>query len=123
MGKSTITCIDKDGDRKGVGPGCEAPDADDTDSAVGTGAEALAKHGTMAAFLRHLGYNPTRIWYVSPTGNDTTGQADNVNLPFKTYYKVSLSLKPGEVVMFRGGTWTERAQTHKRSAMAVQSST
>ena len=53
-------------------PGCLGPDADDLDATVHSGPQAVAKYGSLTAFLAHLGYTPTRIWYVAPTGNDAT---------------------------------------------------
>src|SRR5215472_2371582 len=70
LGASTLTCIDRDGDGYGTGAGCLGPDADDLDPAVHTGADAVAKYGTLKAFLAHLGYSPLRIWYIATTGND-----------------------------------------------------
>ena len=62
LGASTMTCIDRDGDGYGTGAGCQGPDADDLDATVHTGPQAVAKYGTLSAFLAHLGYSPTRIW-------------------------------------------------------------
>ena len=47
------------------------PDADDNDATVHTATQAIAKWGSMSAFLAHLGYSPGRILYVSPTGEIT----------------------------------------------------
>lgn len=55
LGASTFTCLDRDGDHYGVGPGCLGPDADDTDPAVQTAAQGIAKYGTLSAFIAHLG--------------------------------------------------------------------
>src|SRR5690242_6115196 len=82
LGKSTFTCVDRDGDGYGVGPGCTAMDADDNDPTVQTAAQGIAKYGTLAAFLTHLGYAPRNIYYISPTGNDSTGTPNDITKPY-----------------------------------------
>ena len=69
FGKTTATCLDKDGDGYGPGSGCAGVDADDNDAAVHSTADVLGKYGSLTAFLAHLGYAPTRIWYISPSGS------------------------------------------------------
>jgi Right handed beta helix region len=111
LGKSTFTCVDKDGDGYGMGPGCSGPDADDNDASVSTAAQAIAKYGTLKAFLAHLGYSPNNIFYMATNGNDNTGVANDPTHPFQTWAKMNLlmsqkSLKAGDMIMFRAGTWT-----------------
>jgi hypothetical protein len=120
LGKSTITCLDKDGDGYGVGPGCLGPDADDNDSSIQTGVQAIAKWGTLAAFLSHRGYNPTHIWYMAPAtasancqssigscvGNDSTGVEDDINHPFLTWHAIQARVAAGHMVMMRDA-WTD----------------
>ena len=112
LGATTTTCIDRDGDGYGTGPGCTGPDADDQDAAVHTGAQAVAKWGTLAAFLQHLGYNPAHIWYVSaatnsPAGNDSTGSVNDAAHPFATCCgKGKANPVAGDAVLFRGGNYT-----------------
>jgi len=115
LGKSTTTCLDKDGDGYGVGPGCLGPDADDNDASVHTGAQAISKYSSLAAFLSHLGYTPTHIWYLAPgtassgcdatigscVGNDSTGAEDDINHPFQTWAAISASVAAGHMVMMR----------------------
>ena len=49
-------------------------------------------------------------YYVSPNGNDSSsGSKSN---PFKTLYKVSKVVKPGDTVFLRGGTYREFGQTY-----------
>lgn len=104
LGKSTLTCIDKDGDGFGVGPGCLGPDADDNDAAVHGSADALAKYGSLSAFLSHLGYAPLRIWYLDASaGNDGTCAVNNIALPCATFAHLSASLVPGDMVVYRAG--------------------
>ena len=109
LGGSTMTCVDLDADGYGTGEGCLGPDADDKDPTLHTGAQAIAKYGSLNAFLNHLGYFPTRIWYVSPTGNDATcisgGGPVGINLPCATIGPAQLNLQPGDAVIFRGGTY------------------
>lgn len=108
LGASTFTCIDKDGDKYGVGPGCLGPDADDNDSTIHTGPEAIAKYGTISAFLNHLGYSPNRIFYLAPTtatppGNNSTGVVNDPTHPFLDWSGVGTRLAAGDAVILRGG--------------------
>ena len=112
LGSSTVTCVDRDGDGYGTGPGCLGPDADDLDATVHTGAQAIAKYGTLAAFLTHLGYSPLRIWYIATTGNDSipvcraeTRRRDWLSLP--TFTPVGAHLLAGDMVIYRAGTYLE----------------
>ena len=65
-------------------------DADDSDAGVNTPASVIAKYGSIGAFLDHLGYSHTHIYYIAsltdPTypGNDSTGLADSPTHPFAT---------------------------------------
>ena len=111
LGQSTITCLDKDGDHYGVGPGCSGPDADDNDPTIHTGAEAIAKYGTLNAFLAHLGYNPVRIWYIAPAtatppGSNTSGAVNDAAHPFLDWSGIVTKLAPGDMVILRGGTYS-----------------
>ena len=115
LGKSTLTCLDKDGDGYGVGAGCLGPDADDNDSSVHSGAQAISKYGTLAAFLSHRGYTPSHIWYLAPAtaspncvasigscvGNDSTGVEDDINHPFATWAAIVSRVQPNHMVMMR----------------------
>lgn len=106
LGASTLTCVDRDGDGYGTGPGCSGSDADDQDAAVHTSAQFLSKWTDIPTGLRHLGYNPANIWYVSPSGNDATGVVNNTSQPFATCCG-SGKANPvaGDAVMLRGGTY------------------
>ena len=108
LGGSTLTCLDQDGDGYGVGPGCIGMDADDTDASVHSAAQAIAKYGTLNAFLSHLGYNPTRIWYISPTGNNSTGVVNDPSHPYRDWSNASIrtQVAPGDMVMLRAGIFT-----------------
>jgi hypothetical protein len=103
-GCTTATMIDWDCD--GYGPGSPlGSDADDNDSTVNTSATALGKYGTTAAILAHLGYNPTRMFFISTSGSNSTGQVNNQNLPYATWGGVSGLIQPGDAVIWRAGTY------------------
>jgi hypothetical protein len=115
LGASSLTCIDRDGDGYGTGAGCQGPDADDLDPAVHTGAQALGKYGTLTAFLAHLGYSPSRIWYIATTGNDSTcisegGAPVGIGSPCLNATPVLTHLLPGDMVIYRAGTYTSYTQ-------------
>jgi hypothetical protein len=96
--------IDRDGD--GYGVACSlGPDADDLDPSVTTFASALSKYASAEALLNHLGYYPTRIIYVSKSGNNSTGQVGDINKPFASYTSAPGGIKPGDVVIYREGVW------------------
>jgi hypothetical protein len=107
LGASTYTCVDRDGDGYGVGPGCTGPDADDQDATVHTATQALAKWTDMPTFLQHLGYFPAHIWYVATDGG--SGTVDNAAAPFRTCCGSGSATKAnpaaGDAVLFRGGTY------------------
>jgi hypothetical protein len=112
LGASTATCLDKDGDGYGVGPGCIGPDADDLDASVQTAAQAIAKYGTFTAFLNHLGYAPTHLWYLdynhgADSGNITHCR-DNAVSPCKTWNFMRTGVAPGDMVLFRQGAWPDQ---------------
>jgi hypothetical protein len=98
LGASTLTCLDRDGDQYGVGPGCLGPDADDTDPKVHTGADCIAAYGTLAACIAHLGVeasqqpgwssadqaailagyaSPTKVLYLAPSTATPAGNDSN----------------------------------------------
>lgn len=119
LGGSTMTCVDRDGDGYGTGPGCSGPDADDLDATVRTGSQLVTKYGTLAGALAHLGYSPTRIWYIAtsgstPPGNDSTcvsgGAPVGIGSPCLTFSPVNGNLSPGDMVIYRGGTYGDALQ-------------
>ena len=74
-----------------------------------TGAQFLAKWGTMQAGLQHLGYNPTNIWYLATTGSDAgtpPNCKNNAAAPCATFAYIASSVAPGDAVLLRGGTYT-----------------
>jgi hypothetical protein len=112
LGASTPTCVDKDGDLYGTGPGCTGPDADDDDAAVHTGAQAIAKWTTLKSFLAYRGYAPAKFWYLSPTGsdaatcNDTDG-ITNIGTPCATWAHLLVAgFAAGDMVILRGGAYS-----------------
>ncbi len=114
LGKTTATCIDKDGDGHGLGPGCaNGPDADDNDPTVRTAADVLAKYGSMRAFLNHhiqetLG-NPNftvrKVFYLDAEGKGGKGKADEEGRSHRFYKDIAQSLRAGDVVLFRAGDY------------------
>jgi hypothetical protein len=103
-GCTTATVIDWDCD--GYGPGSPlGPDADDNDASVNTSASALAKYGSTSALLAQLGYTPLRMLFISPSGNDSTGQPNNAALPYASWDGVSSVVQPGDAVIWRAGTY------------------
>jgi hypothetical protein len=94
--------------------GCLGPDADDLDASVHTGAQAIAKWGTLKAFFAHQGYSPTRFWWIDPvTGNDAntchdTDASSASSTPCQTLnHVVSAGLAGGDMAILRQGTYTE----------------
>jgi hypothetical protein len=108
-GKTTLSCIDHDGDGYGTGPGCAGRDADDSDAAVNTVASWKAKYGTIDALLAARGYvGILRYWFLDyANGSDATckpGTSDVAEAnPCATWDKFRLVLKPGDAVILRAG--------------------
>ncbi len=95
--------IDRDGD--GYGPGAPlGADADDRDPAVNTPATVLARFGTLPPFLARLGYHPLRVFFLSLSGSDTTGDGSEAN-PYNSWNKVRPLLCAGDMVIYRGGDY------------------
>lgn len=119
LGKSSYTCLDKDGDGFGVGPGCAGPDADDNDATVHTAAQVITAYGSVNAFLVSRGYQssitPATVWCISTTGNDLTGASStNADTACTHPYQhlngspsVISSLVSPYIVIFRTGTYTQ----------------
>jgi hypothetical protein len=120
-GKTTLTCIDHDGDDYGTGPllvlnpnptsgnGCTGRDADDNDPEVNTVESWKAKHGTIDKLLAARGYTGIlRYWFVDyANGDDATCKAGTSDVaqaaPCATWEKIRRLVKPGDTVVFRGG--------------------
>ena len=119
LGKSSLTCLDKDGDGWGVGPGCLGPDADDNDASVHSAAQVITAYGSVNAFLVNRGYQssstPATVWCISPAGNDSTGASSaNADTACTKPYQhlngspsVISSLVSPYIVIFRTGTYTQ----------------
>jgi len=128
QGGQSYGYIDKDNDGYGVGMTADGrhlqSDADDSDPSVTTFASAKAKYGTVAGLLDHLGYHPTRIFYVDPNyyrpgdpytpnpcapGTDISSPA--LYHPYKTWEDIAHSeytpspLLAGDAVIYRQGTY------------------
>lgn len=108
LGGTSLTCIDKDSDGYGVGPGCLGPDADDNDATVHGAADVVAKYGSLSAFLSHLGYAPNRIWYLSPSAKDSMGAVNDSARPYQTFASISSLVAAGDMVLFRAGTYNQQ---------------
>lgn len=116
-GSTTTTCIDWDSDGYGVGPGCSGADGDDSDASVHTAAQIISKHsggtsasGGLSVFLSTVkGYNPTNYYFVSTTGSDSTGVANDPDHPWATVsgLRVDHALVAGDIVIIKGGTYTD----------------
>ena len=105
-GCTTATVIDWDCD--GYGPGSPlGPDADDADPAVNTAASALAKYGSTAALLAHLGYTPRSLLFIAPSGNDAAGQPNNEAQPYRSWNGVAALVQAGDAVIWRAGTYAD----------------
>jgi len=93
----------------------DRPDADNQDPSVNTTAQWQAKWGSdnsaMIRFLRERKNfsNTSRIFYVSQTGNDSNGHANNPERPFRSMAPILRALQDlrGGAVIIRGGEWTD----------------
>jgi hypothetical protein len=83
-GCTTPRIIDHDCDGYGIGEVTLGPDADDSDATVNTTASALAKYGTVQAYLQARGYTASRILYVSAFGGTLYPEYEN---PMGTGYR------------------------------------
>src|SRR6185369_5709560 len=76
---------------------------------VHTGAQAIAKYGSVQAFYTHIGYAPQRFWVLSPTGNDGTGAVQTtlaaaLATPFATYNStMNVGVQAGDMIVLRDG--------------------
>lgn len=95
-------------------PGSLGPDADDLDATVHSASDIITKYGTLTAFLNHIGYAPTRIWYLapasaSPPGNDATCSSGGAPIdsahPCLTWTSsaISANITTGDMVLMRDG--------------------
>jgi hypothetical protein len=105
-GCTTAFVIDNDCDGYGIGPGM-LRDADDNDDAVNTPTSVIEKYGTIGAFLGHLGYSHTHIYYLAPDGSDTAGVVNDPAHPYATVKGVMPRLGAGDAILMRDGTYHE----------------
>jgi hypothetical protein len=129
-GCTTVWYIDEDCD--GYGPGVRSsgtyaynqpglgdrPDADDTSASLNTFAtvaSAFGSGGTLSNaqlktfLMQRKGITADNIFYVSPSGNNATGAPDNPNQPYASYNGLRTRLDPGDVVVFRAGTYVNHS--------------
>jgi len=59
---------------------------------------------------------PPRVWYVSTTGNDTTGDGSEVN-PFRTIQKGIDVSRSGDTVLIEPGTYYENLQVQDKNVI------
>src|ERR1035441_3913055 len=108
LGASNQTCLDKDGDGYGVGPGCLGPDADDFDPSINTVASWTTRSPNLCLFLnQQRGYGITcgHVYAIATTGSDSN--VCSLASPCATFAHVHGSLAPGDVLTWRGGTYSE----------------
>jgi putative Ig domain-containing protein/parallel beta helix pectate lyase-like protein len=94
--------------------GCLGPDADDLDASVHTGAQAIAKWGSLKAFLAHQGYSPGNFWWVDPAAGSDSNTCHDTDAnsasgtPCQTLNHVLTGgLAAGDMVILRQGTYPE----------------
>lgn len=97
----------------------DMPDADDTDPFINTPDTVLANYDAdsngalssaeLKTFLsERRGYTVDQIFYVSTTGNNSTGTSDDPNLPYATYNGALYSAHgPGDAIIYRAGSYDE----------------
>jgi len=116
-GCTTAYYIDEDCDGYGVGHGYVlGADADDNDSTVNTPQSVEQKYGNIAILNNLKSYMQARsyhwdntvndVYYISPDGDDNIGVKNNITKPFATFAIVKSLLSPGDVVLYREGTYT-----------------
>jgi hypothetical protein len=103
-GCTTPKIIDWDCDGYGQGERTAGPDADDADATVNTTESAIAKYGTVLAYLRSRGYNPLRILYVSPAAV-AAGVPNDSTQPYSQASSYSAG-QAGDAIVYRGGVYT-----------------
>lgn len=101
-------CIDRDGD--GYGLAClKGPDADDDDPKISTYESARKEYPDLRDLLKRRGYRPDRIFFLDPDkGNDRQAKADDIDRPYQSWDKLAGELKPGDLAIFRPGTYPSR---------------
>lgn len=100
--------IDRDGDGYGVAA-AGGPDADDADPAVNTYATAASRYPNLRDLLARRGYRPGKIFFIDGDhGNDSAGKPDDIAQPFASWDKVSKLVAPGDMAIFRPGSFPSR---------------
>lgn len=108
-GCTNVDYIDADCD--GFGPGSPSGvDSNDSDASINTTATTLAKHGSISNYLSSRGYPNQSVYYIASNGTDS-GVKNDPGRPYIKWSTVEALLQPGDVVMFRGGTYYGNATT------------
>ena len=87
--------IDRDGDGYGVNSPL-GPDCDDTNATKHTPID----HADALNYIPHSG----RVFYISTTGNNSTGVANDVTHPYASWAGIP-SHQPDDTIVYRGGTY------------------
>ncbi|MFX0195817.1 MAG: choice-of-anchor Q domain-containing protein [Candidatus Hodarchaeota archaeon] len=124
-GCTTAFYIDKDCDGYGVGTGyVTGMDADDEDASINNLASVEAVYGELdsgdpvtakANLLNFLANRKAAsytgiddIYYISTTGNNSTGKPNDYRYPFADFnngVKLDSNFGPGDLIVWRGGTY------------------
>lgn len=145
IGCTTAFSIDEDCDGYGIGVGYVlGPDADDHDATVNTTETVSAKYGSVsngssatiitnlkAFFKSSRGYsNIGDIFFVSPTGDDSTGAPNDPTKPFRYFgftsaggVKKHPAFGPGDMILYKGGIYNTNLSMQQRDQIDVQYST
>ena len=133
IGKGCTTAFYIDWDCDGYGPGVRSsgvygyqtpgvgnkPDADDSDASINTPATVLTAYDANGNatldnaelkkfLLERKGITADNIYYISLTGNNSTGAPDSPTQPYASYNgNLYTSHGAGDVIIFKGGTYVD----------------
>ncbi|MFA6135000.1 MAG: right-handed parallel beta-helix repeat-containing protein [Phycisphaerae bacterium] len=97
--------LDADGDGFGVASP-KGPDADEQDPQVNTPESLRQKRGGLKAYLAARGVVARRILYIAPGGDDRKGRDNDEAAPYASWERLHGQVRPGDVVVFRQGTYS-----------------
>ena len=99
--------------------GCASADADDLDASVQDGPSFVSKWTTLKLGFAHQGYSPTNFWWLDEAhGSDSlsckdTNASSGAATPCANYFYIKNNgLAPGDMVIFRGGDYTQTLPTN-----------